>query len=62
MKKINYSGLNEQISQHAFFVKKIEEFEQKYKANTITLSSEVMIFLKDWIVNHITKLDTKIKP
>jgi hemerythrin len=54
-----YPGLSEQKKQHAIFVAKIKEYQEKMKDQKFGLSIELMNFLKDWLVNHIKAVDSK---
>lgn len=44
---------------HIEFVKKISEFKSGFDNGKITLSIEVMNFLRDWLKNHIKVVDKK---
>ena len=59
MEKIKYSGLAEQKEQHRTFIKKVEEYEQQVSLGKLSLSIEVLTFLRDWLVNHIQRVDKK---
>lgn len=43
--------------EHDEFTKKVSGFENDYKHGKAVISQEVLIFLKDWIVNHIKVTD-----
>ena len=53
----NFPGLDEHKKVHQHFVEKVQEFEQKYMDGKVTLSLDIMNFLKDWLLNHIGKMD-----
>ncbi len=57
MKKFGFSDLERQEQQHQLFIDKVNDFITQYKANRLSLSLDMMGFLKDWLVNHIVKLD-----
>ncbi len=57
MSKYNYPGLDAQIQAHKAFVEKIHDFQQKFSKGQILLSLEVMSFLRDWLIQHIGKMD-----
>jgi hemerythrin len=59
LKKINYPDLNIQLAQHAEFTKKVNEYNDKFKRGELFVSVDVLTFLKDWLINHICKLDKK---
>jgi hemerythrin-like metal-binding protein len=45
--------------EHADFVKKVGEFQNKFNGGMAGLTLEVMVFLKDWLVKHIQGTDKK---
>ncbi len=53
--------LKEQEDQHQKYVEKIEEYQDKIEEGSLSLSMEVMNFLKDWLSNHILEIDMKYK-
>ncbi len=57
MRKFKFDQSDIQEAQHKQFVAKINDFIEQYKANRLTLSIEMMNFLKDWLINHIVKMD-----
>lgn len=57
MRKVNYPGLNDQSTQHSDLTKKVLEFQAKFKEGALFISIDVLNFLKDWLVNHIVKMD-----
>ena len=59
LEKYNYPGLAEQKKQHAIYIQKVTEMQEKAKSGTLTLSLEASQFLKDWLLNHILVIDKK---
>ncbi|MBM7866914.1 bacteriohemerythrin [Heliobacterium gestii] len=59
MEQCGYPGFQEHKKQHEFFVQKVNEFKNDVNQNNYKLSSELLKFLKDWFVNHITMVDSK---
>ncbi len=57
--KYGYSDKENHKNEHELFVKKVKEFIEKVENGEFTVSYEVMIFLKDWLSNHILKTDMK---
>ena len=53
----NYPDLKAHQAQHRKFVEKVEQFQKEFAQGKITVSNEVMHFLRDWLVNHILKTD-----
>jgi methyl-accepting chemotaxis protein/hemerythrin len=43
-------------------VDKVLDFEKQLKSGSVTLSMEVMKFLKDWLTGHIMGTDKKYSP
>ncbi|MEZ5358394.1 MAG: bacteriohemerythrin [Candidatus Zixiibacteriota bacterium] len=54
---INYPKLNEQKSSHKKFTDKVAQFQKDLEGGKMTVNVEMMSFLKDWLVNHIQKMD-----
>ena len=57
--KYGYSETKEHIEGHQKFIDEIAGFKKSFDANRITVSTKVMIFLRDWLYNHILKTDKK---
>ncbi len=57
MKKHNYPDLAAQVKSHEAFVKKITDFDEKFKQGKSMLSLEVMNFMKEWLQKHIMGTD-----
>lgn len=58
-KKYNYDKTEEHLALHKIFVKKISEYADDFNSGKVTLSYEIMNFLKDWLLNHILIEDKK---
>lgn len=56
-KELDYDDVEDHIKQHEHFIKKVENLEQRYKNGKLILSIEITEFLKNWLVNHIQKID-----
>lgn len=61
MKAANYDGLKIQLEQHRLFLDKIIEFLLDAKEGSRTLHINIALFLKEWIINHILKIDSGLK-
>jgi hemerythrin-like metal-binding protein len=57
--KFKYPDAASHKQEHAAFVQKIVEFQDKFNKGALTLTLEVMNFLKDWLVKHIQGTDQK---
>lgn len=55
--KHNYNQLEEHKKLHSVYIAKLEEIEKMSKKEECT--SEVMFFMKDWLMNHILIEDKK---
>lgn len=62
MSKYGYPELANHKKEHEYFKNKIKEFSDKKAKGEITLSIEIMNFLKDWLTNHIMHTDKKYGP
>ncbi len=51
--KYKYPQSPEHIVEHQNFVQKVSLFFSEYKNGSVTLSYDVMNFLKEWLLNHI---------
>jgi hemerythrin-like metal-binding protein/PAS domain S-box-containing protein len=58
-KQFKYENEAEHLALHKVFVEKINQFQSDYNSGKITLSYDIMNFLKDWLVNHILLEDRK---
>lgn len=47
-------------AEHDRFVKQVSDFQEKFKAGTLGLSLQTMDFLRDWLFNHIMKVDQQL--
>ncbi|MGB9762086.1 MAG: bacteriohemerythrin [Caldimicrobium thiodismutans] len=62
MSKYGYPELAAHKREHEYFKNKIKEFLDKKAKGEVTLSVEVMSFLKDWLIKHIMGTDKKYGP
>ena len=60
--KYNYTEKDLHTKQHQYFINKTNAFLTGLEAQTITLSYDVMNFLKDWLLKHIQIEDRKYIP
>ncbi|MCP3924395.1 MAG: hemerythrin family protein [Desulfobacterales bacterium] len=58
-KKFNYPDKADHIKEHLSFVEKVSEFKEGFETGKLSLSIEVMNFLKDWLQKHINTTDKK---
>ena len=57
--KYAYPDYEEHKTVHESFVMKTIEFKQKIAAGEKTVTYDIMIFLRDWLIEHIQGEDTK---
>ena len=62
MRKYEFPGYLEHKREHEQFIAKVKEFRRRYEAGDLTLSFDVLKFLKDWLINHIMGTDKKYGP
>lgn len=56
-----YEKLKSHQDLHRDFIRKIREFAEKYNRGTEELTDEIILFLKDWTINHIIQEDRDYK-
>jgi hemerythrin len=52
-----YKDASAHIAEHQVFTKKAEMFKCKNELDDFALKLETLIFLRDWLINHILKSD-----
>jgi methyl-accepting chemotaxis protein len=60
--KFGYKDTPNHISQHNMFVDKIKKIAHDFDSGDASISIDLVDFLKDWLINHILKTDTKYVP
>jgi hemerythrin-like metal-binding protein len=60
MERSGYPGLAEHREEHEKLVAELMQFIERYQTGKQDLSNEVMQFVKDWLLDHITERDRKI--
>lgn len=58
-KEFGYKDTPQHIQQHHKFVEKIRNFASEFETGDATVSLDIINFLKDWLINHILKIDTR---
>ncbi len=59
LKNNNYPGLAQHIKLHQALVKQVEDLNTKFTAGEPVSTTQVLDFLRGWLVNHIQKEDMK---
>ncbi|WP_027722238.1 bacteriohemerythrin [Maridesulfovibrio zosterae] len=57
--KHKYSETEPHKKLHRIFIKKIEDFKDDIEAGNLASSTEIIRFLKDWLIKHIMVVDAK---
>ena len=57
--KYKYSDTRLHIEEHQGFVEQVTSFYKDYKKGSVTISYDIMNFLRDWLLNHIQGSDKK---
>ena len=60
MAETGYPGMALHKAQHDDLVRQVQELEEKHTAGSLTLSITVMVFLRDWLAQHISVDDRKL--
>ena len=58
----DYPLVKDHLKIHREFEAKVDEVERGIKEGTVTLSMDLLSFLKDWLVQHIMGMDTQYAP
>lgn len=53
----NYFDAAKHIAEHNSFVEKVITFSDDFNNGSVTISYDVMNFLRDWLINHIQESD-----
>ncbi|WP_320169286.1 bacteriohemerythrin [Maridesulfovibrio sp.] len=57
--KHGYPETEPHIKLHHYFIQKIADFKDEVDAGKVTASTEIIRFLKDWLIKHIMVVDAK---
>lgn len=62
MSATQYPGLAQHVIKHRELTKQVSEFVNRYEQGEITLSVDLLNFLRDWLGTHILKEDQEYGP
>ena len=62
MKQFRYADFDQHKQEHKLFIDKLNEFKIKFSNGNLSISLEVLNFLKDWLLKHIIGTDRKYIP
>lgn len=57
MSRNHYTGIENHLLQHDEMIVKLDEVETKYKRGQHGLTAELIIFLRNWLAEHICESD-----
>lgn len=56
-RRSSYPHVDKHLKEHIFFIKKLDDFEQNISNNDISVSLNILEFLKNWLFYHIEIID-----
>ena len=59
MRELHYPGLEIHRQQHEDLIRQIHELQRKLDEENITITFELLHFLKDWLIRHINESDKR---
>ena len=62
LEKQVYPQLEVQKEAHRRFIEKVAEFRTRYRGGDNTVVFEALTTIRDWLINHIQKMDRKYGP
>ena len=60
--KYGYIDTVEHKESHQIFINEIVNFKKMFNENKVTVSSKILLYLRDWLYDHILKTDKKYIP
>jgi len=58
-KDFNYAGADEHISEHETFIQKVKIFHEDMEQGKVSVTFQLMNFLRNWLIQHINGTDRK---
>lgn len=62
MQQHNYPKYDAQKKEHEFFIEKIKKYQEDLDSGKTSFSVDMSVFLKNWLVNHISVVDKEYGP
>ncbi len=59
MTRTAYPDLQAHVALHRAFTAKVKDFQTQYRAGAVSLSVQVLDFLRDWLTHHIGGVDKR---
>jgi hemerythrin len=60
MTEYNYPDMLQHETKHEKLTKEVLSFQIRFSKGDVTISMEILNFLKDWLTNHILQTDKKL--
>lgn len=60
MVAVGYKNLENHRIQHNQFRKRIQELKSKFHKGEVHIKLEAFVFLKDWLLNHVSVVDQEL--
>jgi len=62
MAAARYPGLADHRTKHRELIKEVEEYAARFESGEVALNIQLLNFLRDWLSNHILKVDHEYGP
>ncbi|HKF47279.1 MAG TPA: bacteriohemerythrin [Terracidiphilus sp.] len=62
MARANYPKLAEHKSQHRNLTDQVQKFAERYQRGELAINVDLLMFLRNWLLNHIQKTDREYGP
>jgi hemerythrin-like metal-binding protein len=62
MASVKYPVLEGHKTKHRELIKQVEDYIERYEKGEITINLHLLNFLRDWLTNHIQKVDKEYGP
>lgn len=59
MKNMGYQGLGQHLTMHKKVIAQVQHFSKRVQAKEKGIEKKLLIFLKEWLLNHIVKQDKR---
>lgn len=60
MRRLQYDNIDAHKREHEKLLQQVLDMHQKFETGTITLSVQLLHFLRDWLIEHIGEADKKL--
>lgn len=58
-KEFNYPNTDEHVAEHQSFIEKIKVFQEDMEEGKVSVTFQLMNFLRSWLIEHINGTDKK---